>query len=62
MTRGREPGARSELTAAGKILLAGGAVFLFAGLAAWMWLGEWRTAATGGLVMLLTLVIVATIG
>lgn len=50
------------MSSAMRSLVIGGAVFLAAGLAAWMWLGDWRTAVTGVLVMLLTLVAAATLG
>ena len=42
-------------------LVAVGVLVLIAGLAAWIWTGEWRWAATGVLLLLLSAVAVALV-
>lgn len=50
---------KKTLSAAGRALIAGGFTALLAGLAAWMWIGDWRLAATGLLVTAATIVVAA---
>lgn len=43
-------------------LIAGGFAALCSGLLAWAWLGDWRWAATGAVLLLLSAVVAATRG
>lgn len=42
-----------------KPAVAAGVVLLAAGLVAWLWLGDWRWAATGGAALLVCAVVSA---